>query len=137
MAGGGGYTNGLQPLQGGGWKPGGVGGAPGQKPMGLAGLNPAQQNYVQNQGKMLPGMGGGALSGAQQNYINNNWGNGGTGINHPLPPQNNFWSGGAPLKQWNPAGAGGAPGQQGQPNIADFFQHIMGGGGGYGNNYLY
>lgn len=52
-------------------------------------------------------------------------------------PNGNWWTGGAPAQGWNPAGLGSNPPLQSQPDIADFFQHIMGGGGGYGNNYLY
>jgi hypothetical protein len=120
---------------GGGSTPAGTGGAPGQQPAtGLATLNPSQRNYVINQGKMLPSMGGAALTGAQQNFVNNNW----------LPKPQTGSNG------WNPAGSqtndqpawftGGTPLLGGAPQSNDLmqaFQQMFGGGGGYGNNYLY
>ena len=87
-----------------------------------------------------PGMvGGDAWKAAHPNY--NVAGSPGWQAMHPPQtnntPNGNWWTGGAPAQGWNPAGAGGNPGLQGQPDIADFFQHMFGGGGGYGNNYLY
>src|SRR6188472_3829190 len=111
---------------GGGSTPTGTGGAPGQQPAtGLATLNPSQRNYVINQGKMLPSMGGAALTGAQQNFVNNNWlpkpQTGSNGWN-PAGSQTNdqpaWFTGGTPLQGggWNPAGLGQGGPNYGAPN---------------------
>jgi len=116
---GGNYSNGNQPALGGG-----------------------QGNWMQSHPNAnvfgSPGMiGGDAWKAAHPNY--NVAGSPGWQAMHPPQQQQNqnWWTGGAPAQGWNPAGSGSNPPLQGQPDIADFFQHMFGGGGGYGNNYLY
>jgi len=132
MGGGNNYTNGNQPALG-GWNPAGGGGAPGQHQSGpLTSLNAGQRNYVVNQGKLPPLLGGGNLSAGQQNYVNNNWAPksnpqlGAPDVSGPNANQPAWFTGGTPLLN-------------GQPNnsLMQAFQQMFGGGGGYGNNYLY
>jgi len=95
------------------------------------------RGYSNGNQPALSGNIGGAAWKTQHPYYQTQGSPGWQAMHPQQQQQQNWWTGGASAQGWNPAGSGSNPPLQGQPDIADFFQHMFGGGGGYGNNYLY